>query len=177
MIDVPRPVTVRYRRLPNRIARFQGTLLEESRERLVIEHHVRTRNPRRVFGKVVIANGYRVVWFVFKGRWYDIGKFYDQKGVFTGYYCDIIRPVARLLSSPAETSIITDLFLDLWIDRAGRCVVLDEDELERALVRRTISVQLARKARIELKTLIRLTKLGRFPGRAVKRFKPAMNRF
>ena len=130
------------------------------------------RHPRRAFGRVVIANGYLVVWFIFKGRWYDIGKFYDRKGSFAGYYCDIIRPVARLLAGPTKTSIITDLFLDLWINRKGQCVVLDEDELEHALTRHAISAQLARRAHTELKTLIRLTKLGRFPPSSVKNFQP-----
>ena len=172
MIPSTRPITIQYRRLPNRIARFDGILLEETKDQLIVEHRVRVRNPRRAFGRVVFANGYLVVWFIFRGKWYDIGKFYDRKGSFTGYYCDIIRPIARLLSSPAETSIITDLFLDLWISREGRFDVLDEDELEDALAKRVISVPLARWARKELNALIRWTKTGRFPSGSVRRFEP-----
>jgi predicted RNA-binding protein associated with RNAse of E/G family len=168
-------VTIQYRRLPDWFGRFQGILLEESRDRLVIEQYVRVRNPRREFGRVVVANGYLAVWFIFKGKWYDVGKFYDRKGNFTGYYCDIIRPVARLLSGPSKTSVITDLFLDLWISREGRCVVLDEDDLDRALRKHTISASLARRARRELRNLIQLTKSGRFPTRLIRRFQPAMN--
>jgi predicted RNA-binding protein associated with RNAse of E/G family len=131
------------------------------------------RNPRRQFGKVVVANGYLAVWFIFRGKWYDVGKFYDRKGAFTGYYCDIIRPVSRLLAGPSKTSVITDLFLDLWISREGKFVALDEEELEIALRKHAISASLARKARRELRALIQLAKSRRFPSRSIRRFRPA----
>jgi len=99
LIALPRPITIQYRRLPNRIARFEGALLTETIDHLVVAQSVRVRTPKRAFGKIVVANGYFVVWFIFRRRWYDIGKFYDGKGAFTGYYCDIIRPVGQLLSS------------------------------------------------------------------------------
>ena len=137
---------------------------------MVIEQHVRVRNPRRVFGKVVVASGYFVVWF--RGKWYDLGKFYDRKGKFTGYYCDIIRPVGRLLSSTSTTAVITDLFLDLWIGRDGRVMVLDEDHLNRALRKHAISVSLAKRACSELRHLIQLTKAGHFPPPSIRRFQP-----
>jgi predicted RNA-binding protein associated with RNAse of E/G family len=133
------------------------------------------RNPRRQFGEVVVANGYLAVWFIFRRKWYDVGKFYDRSGKFTGYYCDIIRPVARLLSDPSNTSIITDLFLDLWISRDGRCVVLDEDELQRAVAKHVVSVSLARKARKELRRLIQSTESMYFPSKSIRNYQPMMN--
>ena len=160
--------------MPDRLGRFQGVLREESRDRLVIEHRARIKKPRRVFGRIVFANGYLVVWFIFRGEWYDVGKFYDRKGRFSGYYCDIIRPVAKLLATPSKTAVITDLFLDLWISREGKLLVLDEDELVRALANHTISPNLARRARRELRALIQLTKSGRFPTRAVRMFQPTV---
>jgi predicted RNA-binding protein associated with RNAse of E/G family len=169
---LPRRVIIQYRRLPDRLRQFEGVLREESRNRLVIEHQLRVRNPRREFGRVVVANGYLAVWFIFRGKWYDVGKFYDRKLRFRGYYCDIIRPISRLLSNPAKTSIITDLFLDLWITPEGKYVVLDEDELERALAKHTISRSLARQARRELRLLIQSTKSGHFPPASVRRSEP-----
>jgi predicted RNA-binding protein associated with RNAse of E/G family len=133
------------------------------------------RRPRREFGKVVVANGYFAAWFIFRRRWYDVGKFYDRDGNFTGYYCDIIRPVSRLLSSASKTAIITDLFLDLWIDSDGKYAVLDEDQLERALGKHAISNSLARRARSEMRALIMSTRAGHFPPMQVKRFQPLMN--
>jgi len=112
------------------------------------------------------------VWFIFKGKWYDIAKFYDRKDRFTGYYCDIIRPIGKLLSNRSETSIITDLFLDLWINREGRCAVLDEDELRSALAKHHISLPLARRARRELQSLIYLAESRRFPPVSIREFRP-----
>ena len=175
MAALPRRVTIRYRRLPDRLGHFQGILREASMKRLVIEQHLRVRTPRRDSGTVIVAGGYNAVWFIFRRKWYDVGKFYDQNGRFTGYYCDIIRPVARLLSSASKTSIITDLFHDLWISRDGRCLVLDEDQLERAIAKHIISIPLAARARRELETLIRSTKTGYFPPMTVRRFQPRMN--
>jgi len=141
----------------------------------VIEQHVRVRNPRREFGRVIVANGYLAVWFIFRGKWYDVGKFYDRKGKPTGYYCDIIRPVARLLSATSKTSIVTDLFLDLWISREGRCVVLDGDEFDSALAKHTISQTLASKAQLELRALIRSARAGSFPPKSIRRFQPTIS--
>jgi predicted RNA-binding protein associated with RNAse of E/G family len=169
---LPRRVTIQYRRLPGRIRRFQGLLRDESPNRLVIEQRLRVRNPRREFDRVVVAKGYVAEWFIFRGRWYDVGKFYDRRRRFTGYYCDIIRPVSRLLSNTAKTSIITDLFLDLWITPEGRCLVLDEDEFQQAIARRVISNSLAKRARKELQLLIQLTKSGRFPPASVRKIEP-----
>ncbi len=169
---LPRRVTIQYRRLPGGIRRFQGLLREESPNRLVIEQRLRVRNPRREFGKVMVAKGYVAEWFIFRGRWYDVGKFYDRKRRFTGYYCDIIRPISRLLSNTAKTSIITDLFLDLWITPGGRCIVLDEDEFQRAIARHVISNSLAKRARKELHLLIQLTESGRFPQASVRKIEP-----
>ena len=169
---LPRRVTIQYRRLPGGVRQFQGVLREETSNRLVIEQQLRVRKPRRQFGRVAVGEGCLAEWVVFRGRWYDIGKFYDSKRMVTGYYCDIIRPVRRLLSNATKTSIITDLFLDLWITREGRYVVLDEDELERAIAKHIISSSLATQARRELQSLIRLTKLGQFPPASIRRIQP-----
>jgi predicted RNA-binding protein associated with RNAse of E/G family len=154
------------------LGRFQGILREETSKRLVIEQRLRVRSPRREFGKVVVARAYLAVWFIFRRKWYDVGKFYDQEGKFTGYYCDIIRPVAKLLASPSKTSIITDLFLDLWISSDGRCVVLDEQQLGRAIRKRAIPLPLAAKARRELAALVKSAKAGYFPPKIVRRYQP-----
>ena len=169
---LPRRVTIRYRRLPDGVRQFQGILREETSNRLVIEQQLRVRKPRRQFGRVAVGKGYLAEWVIFRGRWYDVGKFYDSKRRLTGYYCDIIRPVARLLSDEAKTSIITDLFLDLWITPEGRYVVLDEDKLEKALANHVISTSLARRARRELRLLIQSTQAGHFPPTSIRKIQP-----
>jgi predicted RNA-binding protein associated with RNAse of E/G family len=124
------------------------------------------------FGSVVVGDGYLAVWFLFRGRWYDVGKFYDRRRKFTGYYCDIIRPVARLLCANSKTSVITDLFLDLWISPQGKLVILDQEELENAVVRRIMSSALAARAKREMNGLVRMAKAGRFPAGWIQEYQP-----
>ena len=140
---------------------------------MVIEQQLHVRKPCRQFGRVAIGKGYLAEWVILRGRWYDVGKFYSySKRRLTGYYCDIIRPVTRLLSDTTKTSIITDLFLDLWITPEGRYVVLDEDKLERALANDVISTSLARCAGGELQSLIQSTQAGRFPPTSARKIQP-----
>jgi predicted RNA-binding protein associated with RNAse of E/G family len=169
---LPRRVPIQYSRLPGRIRQFEGILRDESRNRLVIEQRLRVRNPRREFGRIAVAEGYVADWFIFRGKWYDVGKFYDRKQRLTGYYCDIIRPVSKLWSGNAKTSIITDLFLDLWITPDGKYMVLDEDELQQTLAKHVIPYSLARRARKELHLLVQLAKSGRFPPASVRKIEP-----
>jgi len=68
--------------------------------------------------------------------------------------------------------IVTDLFLDLWITRDGRCFVLDEEELANALVNHVISSRLAYDARRRLKCLAQKVKADRFPLPEVRRIEP-----
>jgi predicted RNA-binding protein associated with RNAse of E/G family len=166
---IPRPVTIVYRRLPRNVRRFPGTLREANSRRLVIESPIKVTSPVRFKGKVVADNGYTAIWFVYRNRWYDIARFYDKKRKWIGYYCDIVKPVSRLMNGPSKTTMLTDLFLDLWITPEGRYYVLDEDELEDALDKGSISKPLAEQARKQMKALIRRVSSGRFPPENVRK--------
>jgi predicted RNA-binding protein associated with RNAse of E/G family len=167
-LNLPRPVTVVYRRLPNDVRELPGILRRESRSRLVVEMVLKVSSPRRMFGKTVVDTGFTAIWFVYRDRWYDIAKFYDQAGRFTGYYCDILKPQRKLLLSRDRTTTLTDLFLDLWITPSGKYVILDEDEFQNAVTQGYISKTLANEARKHLNFLIRQVKRGRFPSKSVK---------
>jgi predicted RNA-binding protein associated with RNAse of E/G family len=139
---------------------------------LIIESSLVVSNPRQISGKVIADSGYLAIWFIFKNKWYDVGKFYDRDRKWIGYYCDIVKPVARLLGSRARTTTLTDLFLDLWITPEGRYFALDEDELQNALERGRISSPLANQAQKQLATLIQMVEEHRFPPRAVRNIEP-----
>lgn len=171
-LPTPRKVTIVYRRLPNDIREFVGVLREATARRLVIESPISVDRPRRVSGHIIADTGYLSIWFVYRNRWYDVGKFYDRAGRWIGYYCDIIKPVKNLLINPTRTVTFTDLFLDLWIARNGRKFILDQEELQRALTKHTISRSLAREAERQIRLLSQRTKLGRFPPREVQTIKP-----
>lgn len=139
---------------------------------LVIESKLTPSKPVKADGEVIASKGYLAIWFIFKDRGYDVGKFYDRAGRFVGYYCDIIEPAAQLLADDSHTVTLRDLCLDLWISASNRLVVLDEDEFESALTKGYISKQEARNARKQLNSLVRLTQAGRFPSRAARKVKP-----
>jgi len=174
--SLPRSVIIEYKRLPNELRQFHGVLREETPNLLVVEQKIKVDKPRRAFGEVVAANGYLAIWCIFRSKWYDIAKFYDRKLRFKGYYCDIIKPVPKLLRNKTRTAIITDLFLDLWITPEGRYLVLDEDELGVAIRKHAISNTLAKKARKQLNSLVQLTKSGRFPTASVRELRPPRRR-
>jgi len=147
-------------------------LREATLSKLVIESPILVNHPIRVMGHVIADKGYLAIWFIFRGKWYDIGKFYDRKGNWIGYYCDIIKPVRKLLSAPSRTSVITDLFLDLWITPDGRTFILDEDELEEAVKKHYVSPPLAHLARTHMRYLTRSVQRRRFPPRIVRNAAP-----
>ena len=165
---LPRPVTVVYKRLPKDVREFPGILRSESRTRLIIQMVVTVSSPRRIFGKVVVDTGFSAIWFVYRDKWYDVAKFYDRTGKLTGYYCDLLKPAKKLLISSNKTSVLTDLFLDLWISPSGNYTVLDEDEFQNGITRRYISKASASEAREHLTSLIRKVARKQFPTKTVK---------
>jgi predicted RNA-binding protein associated with RNAse of E/G family len=169
---LPREIVTIYRRLPNDIREFPGNLRAATANRLIIESPVLVDEPISVDGEIIADTGYLAIWFVYKGRWYDVGKFYDRAGMRIGYYCDIIKPVKRVLATPSKTVMLTDLFLDLWIDKDGSAHVLDEEELEAAEKERAISCTLAREARRQIRLLIGRVNAGRFPPAEIVRIRP-----
>ncbi|HUP90061.1 MAG TPA: DUF402 domain-containing protein [Longimicrobiales bacterium] len=71
-----------------------------------------------------------IIWFTFTGLKYDVGRFHTPAGVFTGIYCDIIRPLVRRNKDEIE---IVDLFVDIWIADGAPPTIQDVDELEDAV--------------------------------------------
>lgn len=119
-LSMPRQMTIVYRRLPKDIREFPGLLRQSTVSKLVIESPISVNRPIRVGGEIIADCGYLSIWFIYRDRWYDVGKFYDAAGRWLGYYCDILKPVKKLLATSSRTVTLTDLFLDLWIARDGR---------------------------------------------------------
>jgi len=165
--ELPCYVSILDKRPPHAVATYPGLLLEDTGQWLKIQSRINPAQPRRVAGRVIAAAGYWAIWFVFKDKWFDIGKFYDESKNWLGYYCDIVKPIRRLMSG-SNTSVLTDLFLDIWINSHGEVYALDEDELENALQNGFISKTLAAKARSQVRILMRKSKLQEFPPAQVK---------
>ena len=166
---LPRPIKVVYKRLLNDVREFPAILRQESKSRLVVQMVLSLPRQRRLGGKVIADSGFSAIWFIFRNRWYDVGKFYDRAGRFVGYYCDIVKPTNKLLQTPSRAATLTDLYLDLWITPQGEYYILDEDELDDALARGHISSVMAKAAREHLTSIVQLFQKKRFPPKHVKR--------
>lgn len=169
---IPHEVTIVYRRLPHDVWEYPGVLREATASKLVIESPLTVDHPVRVSGDTIADTGYLSIWFVYKNRWYDVGKFYDRNRRWVGYYCDIIKPLRRLLASPSRTMTLTDLFLDLWITKDGQVSVLDEEELANAFNNHVISGRLAHDATKRMKSLMWRVKADKFPPPQVRKIEP-----
>lgn len=149
-------VTLTYKRPPNRVNHFQQQLLYLDEDVIVTSQRVKPSSPIVQNGETVLADNFAAVWFVFTGLWYDVGKVYNLKNEWTGYYCDIMKPVKRSVDVNGKLNRfeITDLFLDLWINPDGTYEIQDEDEFEEAIQEGAIDATLERKALEVLKALI-----------------------
>ena len=155
-------ITLTYKRPPNRVNHFQQQLLYVDDEVIVTSQRVRPSTPIVQNGKTVLDDNFATVWFVFTGLWYDVGKVYNLDNEWTGYYCDIMKPVKRSMdvNGKLECFEITDLFLDLWINPDGTYQIQDEDEFEAAIQEGIIDAELERKAWEVMKTLIAEVEAG-----------------
>ena len=155
-------VTLTYKRPPNRVNHFQQELLYLDDTVIVTSQRVKPSSPIVQNGKTVLADDFAAVWFVFTDLWYDVGKVYNLNNEWTGYYCDILKPVKRSVDASGKLNRfeITDLFLDLWINPDGTYEIQDEDEFEEAVQKEAIDPELERKALEVLKALITEVEAG-----------------
>lgn len=149
-------VTLTYKRPPNRVNHFQQELLYLDDAVIVTSQRVKPSSPIVQKGQTVLADNFAAVWFVFTGSWYDVGKVYNLENTWTGYYCDIMKPVKRSVGANGKLNRfeITDLFLDLWINPDGTYEIQDEDEFEEAVQKGAIDGALERQALEVLQALI-----------------------
>lgn len=121
-----------------------------------------------VNGQTILQPGSPMVWFIFPGEWYDIGRFYLTDHTLTGFYTNICTPV--LIHGSLWST--TDLFLDLWIPaKAKNGIWLDEDEFAEARERGLLSPDLfdaALRTRNEIQALHAST---RWPPASVTQWK------
>jgi len=158
-------VHLRYVRLPNRVNDHWDELLHRSDKIIVGCSEVSSPNAVIFDGKVVLAQGFKIVYFEILRKWFTIMKVWNPKSEHTGYYCDIVTPFRLLHDGVVQQ---TDLFLDLWVSPDLRYKILDEDEFEDAVRKNWVNPKLCEKAKRELQQLIRMVEDKKFPPRIVK---------
>jgi predicted RNA-binding protein associated with RNAse of E/G family len=163
-------ITYEIVRLPDRRTTFDALLLEADEEHLVLAHQVFPARPVHYFDEEILGSGYWLVWFLFQGEPFDVGRFYRPDGTWTGYYADVLEQVRWEPGNPPTIEPVIDLYLDLWIAPDGRYLVLDEDELAEALQEGHISPERAEWARAVLGRLVAATERGEFPPSVARAF-------
>lgn len=158
-------------RPPDRRVTIRTRLLDARDDRLVVTHEIAPSKPLVVRGETVIARGYRAVWFLFKGRPYDVGRFYRPDGTWTGYYADVLEPVRWRGADPRTLEPLVDLFLDLWIAPDGEYTVLDEDEFADAIAAGRLTDGQIAHARRVIAELTAAAARGRFPPPVVRTYR------
>lgn len=160
-------ITLTYKRPPDRVNYFQQQLLYVDDEVIVTYQRVKPSSPIVQNGKTVLGDNFAAFWFVFTGLWYDVGKIYNLNNEWTGYYCDVLKPVKRSLDGTRKPEYfeITDLFLDLWINPDGTYEIQDEDEFEDAVQNGAIDTELEKKAWNVMKALIAEVEAGHLESR------------
>jgi predicted RNA-binding protein associated with RNAse of E/G family len=172
--DVVQRVAFDYVRTGNRRATFDARLMHADDEMIILSHEAQPSRPLQHDGQVVMAGGYSVVWFLFKGQSYDVGRFYRPDGVWTGYYVDILEPVEWVGDDPRSITPLIDLELDLWIAPDLSHQILDEDEFEDSVRRGDLTSAQESQARSTLSQLMTLLEKGSFPPPVVRDYAPTL---
>lgn len=149
-------ITLIYKWPPDRVHHSQQQLLYVDENVIVTFQRIKPSSPIVQKGEIVLGNNFTVIWFVFTDLWYGVAKVYNLNNQWTGYYCDIMKPVKRDVDVTGKLNCfeITDLFLDLWINPDGTYEIQDEDELEDAVQEGIINTELETETRSVLKSLI-----------------------
>jgi predicted RNA-binding protein associated with RNAse of E/G family len=164
-VSVPRPFDYRYLRPPDRLETYHATLIQETSEHIILQHTVNPQTPVLAGGKEILRDGSPIVWFLFKNRSYDVGRFYLPDGTWTGYYSDITEPICWEGADAGSLETVVDLFLDVWISPEGSHEVLDADELEDALTSGWITQDQARRAKQTVEEVLVAIDSDSFPPR------------
>ncbi len=155
-----RRIEIHYRRPPARLDIFVQELVVDRPDCKITLHDPSSLGGElRVGEQVIYEPGAPLVWFVFPGAWYDIGRFHLGDGTFTGYYANLITPV----EFQGHIWTMYDLCLDLWIEPDGSFRILDQDEFAEAVDQLWIDALTARRARQELDYLLAEVQAGRWP--------------
>lgn len=106
------------------VTSYAGKVIERTDHGIVIEAYW-TRAAKEL-GYTRFEPGDYFVEYYFADRWYNIFAISDRDGKRKGWYCNVAEPA--VISD--QTIDQVDLYLDVWVDPAGRTLVLDEDEFK-----------------------------------------------
>jgi predicted RNA-binding protein associated with RNAse of E/G family len=125
---IPHTVRVEFTRPGKGTSSFEELLIVDEVECkvLLLERHDQHATAN---GETILEPASPIIWFVFPGAWYEVGRFHTPAHIFTGWYTNICTPF-EMHGAEWRT---TDLFLDLWQPLGGVARFLDEEDLAKAM--------------------------------------------
>ena len=164
---MPPKIHLIYKRIPNRVLEREDEVIADLGNVVVAKSTFSGMlAPLKVNGVKVIDNGYNMIYFAFVGKNYDILKVYDEKGNFKGLYIDVLAYTKRY----GDTIEMLDLFLDIFVFPSGEAFLLDEDELELALLHGLIDRKTFDFAYSVAKEILEKLKRDQFPPEIVREY-------
>lgn len=162
---LPEQARIRYRR-PGRdtVVFTQRVAHRDPRAIVTLLESADRSAPLRIAGRCALGARAPIVWLTVPGAWYDVGRFHDDRGTFTGFYTNILTPPD--FHGPGEWST-TDLFLDVWQPIGAPPILLDVDELDAAVSQGTVDAADATRARAEAARILNEARDGRWPPAAI----------
>lgn len=98
--------------------------------------------------------------YTFPDRGYKISRFFDAKGLFAYWYCDIVDVI---YDQGQDIYLLHDLLLDIKVMPDGSEKVLDADELAEAAEKGLITMDQVCRALRRLDELLKMIYSGDFP--------------
>lgn len=126
---LPRLIRYEYTRPGKTVAVYDQWLIRDAPDLRVLFMPNYEGDDIRFGGELAIERGGSMIWYLFPGKWYDIGSFFLSTGTHTGWYTNFCTPV----QIRGDRWSSTDLFLDHWIATSGMRIWLDEDEYSDAI--------------------------------------------
>lgn len=127
------------------VTRYAGEVNERTDHGVVIE--ARWTRAAKELGYTRFEPEDYFVEYYYTDRWYNIFAISGRDGKRKGWYCNVAEPA--VISN--DTIEQVDLYLDVWVDPAGKPLVLDEDEFEADM---TLSYEQRNKAQQGLRDLL-----------------------
>ena len=158
-MTLPREILLEYRRPGKKTFQYPELLVwEDARLKVLFMDHSSAPDVV-VGGNVILQHGAPIIWFIFPGASFDVGRFHLKDGSFTGWYTDLCTPV----QIETDRWSTTDLFLDFWMPAKGEPLWLDQDEFEQAARRLVLTAEQTRMAETERARISELARVGAWP--------------
>lgn len=119
------PMTVHKLDIQGKIAvSYEGEFVERLANGMRIE--ATWKRPSMDLGYTTFETGDLFIEWYFTDQWFNILEIHGADGHLKGWYCNVTEP------ANIHDGVITyrDLLLDIWVDPAGKTLLLDEDEFD-----------------------------------------------